>query len=120
MTRDGLRKQILEMAQDVGALSYGQFTLASGKQSSYYFDGRLLSLDPEGAHLIAQLSELFLALGVGVVRPFGGEEQFRIYVRYLVDRIPGIARKCAGRLPCARSCSTRANSTARIATAAPG
>ncbi|MCY4378846.1 MAG: orotate phosphoribosyltransferase [Candidatus Dadabacteria bacterium] len=35
----------------------GNFTLASGKQSSYYIDARLTTLDPEGAHLI---SEIFL------------------------------------------------------------
>ncbi len=35
----------------------GNFTLASGKQSSYYIDARLTTLDPEGANLI---SEIFL------------------------------------------------------------
>lgn len=54
MTREALCREILELAQEVGALSYGEFTLASGKKSSYYFDGRLLSLHPQGAHLLAQ------------------------------------------------------------------
>jgi len=46
-------KRLLDVALDRGALKYGDFTLTSGKKSSYYFDGRLLSLDPEGAQLIA-------------------------------------------------------------------
>lgn len=51
--RTGLNR-LLALALERGALKYGDFTLSSGKKSSYYFDGRLLSLDPEGAHLIAQ------------------------------------------------------------------
>lgn len=50
----GVRERLLELAVESSALKYGDFTLTSGKKSSYYFDGRLLSLDPEGAHLIAQ------------------------------------------------------------------
>jgi len=46
--------RLLDLALDRGAIKYGDFTLSSGKKSSYYFDGRLLSLDPEGAHLISQ------------------------------------------------------------------
>lgn len=46
--------RLLELALERGAIKYGDFTLTSGKKSSYYFDGRLLSLDPEGSHLIAQ------------------------------------------------------------------
>ncbi|PKB68014.1 MAG: hypothetical protein BZY81_03175 [SAR202 cluster bacterium Io17-Chloro-G4] len=48
------RGRLLEVALERGALKYGKFTLTSGKESSYYFDGRLLSLDPEGAQLIAE------------------------------------------------------------------
>ena len=47
-------KGLLSLSLTRGALKYGQFTLSSGKTSSYYFDGRLLSLDPEGAMLIGQ------------------------------------------------------------------
>ena len=47
-------RRLLQVALERGALKYGEFTLVSGKKSSYYFDGRLLSLDPEGAHLIAR------------------------------------------------------------------
>ena len=46
--------RLLQLALDMGALRYGDFILTSGKKSSYYFDGRLLSLDPEGAYLTAR------------------------------------------------------------------
>ena len=47
-------ERLLRLALQRGALRYGDFTLSSGQKSRYYFDGRLLSLDPEGAHLIAK------------------------------------------------------------------
>jgi orotate phosphoribosyltransferase len=50
----GIVDRLLELALEKGALRYGEFTLTSGKKSSYYFDGRILSLDPEGAYLIAK------------------------------------------------------------------
>ena len=53
-TPQRLMERLLELALESGAIKYGDFTLTSGKKSSYYFDGRLLSLDPEGAHLISQ------------------------------------------------------------------
>lgn len=46
--------RLLQLALDLGAIRYGDFTLTSGRKSSYYFDGRLLSLHPEGAYLTAQ------------------------------------------------------------------
>lgn len=33
----------------------GRITLSSGKETDFYFDGRLVSLDPEGSVLIAEL-----------------------------------------------------------------
>ncbi len=57
--------RILELALERGALRYGDFTLSSGRKSAYYFDGRLLSLDPEGAHLLGQ-ALLPLMDGAGV------------------------------------------------------
>ncbi len=36
------------------ALKFGQFTLASGKQASYYLDGKQITLDSFGARLIAE------------------------------------------------------------------
>ena len=41
-------------AEEMGAITYGDFTLSSGLKSSYYFDGRRLSLDPEGACYISE------------------------------------------------------------------
>ena len=46
--------RLLELALERSAIRYGDFTLSSGRKSTYYFDGRLLSLDPEGAHLIGK------------------------------------------------------------------
>jgi len=37
------------------SIFHGEFTLASGARSSYYFDCRLTTLDPKGAWLIGQL-----------------------------------------------------------------
>jgi len=34
--------RLLELALERGAIKYGDFTLTSGKKSSYYFDGRRL------------------------------------------------------------------------------
>lgn len=37
------------------ALKEGRFILASGKISSYYLDGRVITLTPEGAYLVASI-----------------------------------------------------------------
>lgn len=50
----GIANQILELAKRRGALQFGQFKLSAGGTSNYYFDGRLLTLDPEGAYLVAK------------------------------------------------------------------
>ena len=47
-------ERILQLAKERGALKYGDYTLSSGKKSRYYFDGCLLSLDPQGAYLLGQ------------------------------------------------------------------
>ncbi len=36
------------------ALKLGDFTLASGRKSTYYLDGKQVTLDPEGSRLIAE------------------------------------------------------------------
>ncbi len=46
-----ISSRILSLAEEKGALLRGDFTLSSGIKSKYYFDGRLLTLDPEGAML---------------------------------------------------------------------
>ena len=50
----GLAEEILELANELDALLYGEFVLASGQTSTYYFDGRLLTLSPKGANLVAR------------------------------------------------------------------
>ena len=47
-------ERLLSLAKEKGALLYGDFQLSSGVKSNYYFGGRLLTLDPEGAYLIAK------------------------------------------------------------------
>ncbi len=47
-------KRIREIASEVGALLWGDFTLASGKKSDYYFDGKKLTLSPEGAYRVGK------------------------------------------------------------------
>jgi orotate phosphoribosyltransferase len=50
-----LNAEIKELAVEIGALLYGSFTLsAGGKNSPFYFDGRLLTLNPKGSYLVAQ------------------------------------------------------------------
>jgi nicotinate-nucleotide adenylyltransferase len=59
---------LFQVALEKRALQYGDFTLTSGKTSPYYFDGRLLSLDPEGAYLIGEaLLPLFNESGVEAI-----------------------------------------------------
>ena len=58
-------KELLDLSVKVGALKFGEFTLASGAKSSYYFDGRRLSLDPQGAHLLGAIFlDILVPLGV--------------------------------------------------------
>jgi orotate phosphoribosyltransferase len=47
-------RRILEILHETGALLYGEFTLSSGKKSDHYYDGKKLSLHPEGAYLIGE------------------------------------------------------------------
>ena len=37
------------------ALKKGKFVLSSGKESTYYLDGRIITLTPEGAYLVASI-----------------------------------------------------------------
>jgi len=60
------RVRILARAQELGALTFGDYTLSSGQKSKYYFDGRLLSLDPEGSFLLGR--EI-----LSLVRSYGAE-----------------------------------------------
>ena len=47
-------ERLLEVAKERKALMFGEFQLSAGGTSSYYFDGRILTLDPEGSFLVAK------------------------------------------------------------------
>ena len=49
-----LKKQLLELFKKE-ALKKGEFVLSSGKISNYYLDGRVITLAPEGAYLVASI-----------------------------------------------------------------
>ncbi len=62
------RQRVLELAKELGALTFGDFVLTSGQRSSYYFDGRLLSLDAEGSALLgAEFLEVAQASGATAI-----------------------------------------------------
>ena len=46
--------EMVNLLKESGSLLYGNFTLASGKTSPYYFDSKLLTLDPEGAKVVGE------------------------------------------------------------------
>ncbi len=59
---------ILDLSVKLGALKFGEFTLSGGGQARYYFDGRLVTLDPEGSYLVATaLLPLLRERGVATV-----------------------------------------------------
>ena len=49
-----LKDRLLKLL-DKEALKRGDFTLSSGKKSNYYLDGRVITLTPEGAYLVASI-----------------------------------------------------------------
>jgi orotate phosphoribosyltransferase len=52
--QDELRSQLLDEVNQ-HAVVHGDFILTSGKRSSYYIDGKLLSLMPSGLNMLARL-----------------------------------------------------------------
>lgn len=63
------RNRLVELVKR-DALQFGDFTLASGKKASYYLDCRKLTLDSEGANVIA--AGILEALGDRVPDCVGG------------------------------------------------
>lgn len=49
-----LKKRLLALLEKE-ALKRGKFVLSSGKTSNYYLDGRIITLTPEGAYLVASV-----------------------------------------------------------------
>ena len=65
-TKGACRERLREKL--AACIQTGEIQLASGKVTDFYFDGRLVSLDPEGSVLIARLMlEELVAHGVGAV-----------------------------------------------------
>lgn len=48
-------KEKLHVLLNKEALKRGEFILSSGKKSNYYLDGRVITLTPEGAYLVANI-----------------------------------------------------------------
>ncbi|MBN1862353.1 MAG: orotate phosphoribosyltransferase [Dehalococcoidales bacterium] len=66
----GESRRIRELAHEVGAFLTGEFTLTSGKKSSYYIDGKRITLSPEGAYLVGRA--IFNELSGSGVEAVGG------------------------------------------------
>ena len=61
-------RRLREIAGEVGAFLQGEFILASGKKSSYYFDGKKLTLSPEGAYWVGKVMfDELIKIGVDAV-----------------------------------------------------
>jgi len=60
--------RLLKLAHEVGAFLTGEFTLTSGKKSNFYFDGKRITLHPEGAYHIGKvIFDQLAEAGVGAV-----------------------------------------------------
>ena len=53
--RESVSRERLRQLLQTQALSRGHFILASGKESTFYLDGRMVTLSPEGAFLTGKL-----------------------------------------------------------------
>ena len=61
-------KKANDLLVQTGAVQYGKFTLANGKESDYYFDSKELTLHPDGAEFVAfQLLRKLEEKGIVVV-----------------------------------------------------
>ena len=69
MTKTPTHHRLVELIRR-DCLQFGEFTLASGKKSSYYLDLRKLSLSAEGADLLAQ----FILPQLSGIDALGGPE----------------------------------------------
>ena len=52
-SRPEVSSKEVTLLERCGALLFGEFKLSSGQKSDYYFDSKLLTLDPEGAEFVA-------------------------------------------------------------------
>ena len=65
-------KETLKTLVREKALKFGDFTLASGKKSTYYLDGKQSTLDSAGAKLVAEGILELLVGGTHEMTPVGG------------------------------------------------
>lgn len=54
MMNNDVSIKLLEIAKEKKALLFGSFKLSAGGISPFYFDGRILTLDPEGLFYVAK------------------------------------------------------------------
>ena len=54
LNRAELKEKLFNLL-DQQALKRGKFLLSSGKESNYYLDGRVITLNPQGAYLVASI-----------------------------------------------------------------
>ena len=47
-------EEMVQLVYDTGAFLRGSFVLASGKQSTFYFDSKLLTLNPKGSYEVGR------------------------------------------------------------------
>ncbi|MDD5506039.1 MAG: orotate phosphoribosyltransferase [Candidatus Omnitrophica bacterium] len=69
LTRGQLKAKLLDLLNKE-ALKRGKFVLSSGRESNYYLDGRVITLTPEGAYLVACI--ILDMVGDGALDAIGG------------------------------------------------
>jgi orotate phosphoribosyltransferase len=86
-----LAKAILELAHKEGAVLFGDFTLSSGKRSDHYWDGKKVTLHPDGAYLVGKaIFDLVADLNIDAI---GGLEVGAIPVATAVALVSAQERK---------------------------
>lgn len=89
--------EMTRLLTDSGALMHGDFTLSSGKKSSYYFDSKPLTLSPRGANAVgAYFLRRLLGTGVAAV---GGMELGAIPIVSAVTLLSHASEDGGGGLP---------------------
>lgn len=68
MSESGNKQMLIDALKSCGAVKFGDFTLASGKKSSYYIDIKKASTDPKTLKIIAKgATELIRDMDMAVV-----------------------------------------------------
>ena len=88
------------------SVRYGQFVLASGRESDFYLDGRQTTMDPEGAWIISEMIlDCLKPSGIPILsEESSGHSKFNNKGLYwLVDPLDGTVNFIRGTAPCAVS-----------------